>query len=215
MRFCQSRHTPRYDSSVSGRVAPEVGMLWQRGRAYARDLRERGFAASDADLPVGRSRRCCLSASPMFPRVSVAAARPARPPPGRSVATAAQADRAIRRHPCAGRRPSGRDPQRAAGLVAGNPPGDRDETWTTTNMVRLYGCSPQGTRLIDRSPYSHWKTSTFIAGLREDGLVASAVFDRPSMPRCLWPMSSRSWWTTCPRTRRPLCVGPLRPLAPR
>ena len=29
-------------------------MLWQRGRASAQDLRERVFAASDADLPVGR-----------------------------------------------------------------------------------------------------------------------------------------------------------------
>ena len=29
-------------------------MLWQRGIAYAQDLRERVFAASDADLPVGR-----------------------------------------------------------------------------------------------------------------------------------------------------------------
>lgn len=29
-------------------------MLWQRGKAYAQDLRERVFAASDAGLPVGR-----------------------------------------------------------------------------------------------------------------------------------------------------------------
>jgi transposase len=52
-----------------------------------------------------------------------------------------------------------------------------DETWTKTNMVRLYGRSKRGTRLIDTSPHGHWKTSTFIAGLREDGLVAPAVFD--------------------------------------
>ena len=44
-------------------------------------------------------------------------------------------------------------------------------------MVRLYGRSPRGTRLIDTSPHGHWKTSTFIAALREDGLVAPAVFD--------------------------------------
>ena len=44
-------------------------------------------------------------------------------------------------------------------------------------MVRLYGRSKRGTRLIDTSPHGHWKTSTFIAGLREDGLVAPAVFD--------------------------------------
>lgn len=29
-------------------------MLWQRGKAYAQDLRERVFAASDAGQPVGR-----------------------------------------------------------------------------------------------------------------------------------------------------------------
>jgi transposase len=52
-----------------------------------------------------------------------------------------------------------------------------DEIWTKTNMVRLYGRSPCGTRLIDTNPHGHWKTSPFIAGLREDGLVAPAVFD--------------------------------------
>jgi len=54
-----------------------------------------------------------------------------------------------------------------------------DETWTKTNMVRMYGRSPRGTRLIGTSPHGHWKTSTFLAGLREDGLIAPAVFDGP------------------------------------
>ncbi len=52
-----------------------------------------------------------------------------------------------------------------------------DETATKTSLVRLYGRSPRGTRPIDTSPHGHWKTSTFIAGLREDGLIAPAVFD--------------------------------------
>lgn len=52
-----------------------------------------------------------------------------------------------------------------------------DETATKTSLVRLYGGSPRGTRLVDSSPHGHWKTSTFIAGLREDGLIAPAVFD--------------------------------------
>jgi transposase len=52
-----------------------------------------------------------------------------------------------------------------------------DETWIKTNMVRLYGRSKRGTRLVDTSPHGHWKTSTFIAGLRADGVVAPAVFD--------------------------------------
>jgi transposase len=52
-----------------------------------------------------------------------------------------------------------------------------DETWIKTNMVRLYGRSKRGTRLVDTSPHDHWKTSTFIAGIRADGVVAPAVFD--------------------------------------
>lgn len=44
-------------------------------------------------------------------------------------------------------------------------------------MVRLYGRSARGTRLVDTSPHGHWKTSTFVAGLRADGMVAPTVFD--------------------------------------
>jgi transposase len=46
-------------------------------------------------------------------------------------------------------------------------------------MVRLRGRCERGKRLIDTTPHGHWKTSTFIAALREDGLVAPAVFDAP------------------------------------
>jgi transposase len=52
-----------------------------------------------------------------------------------------------------------------------------DETWTKTNMVRLYGWSEIGRRLVDATPHGHWNTSTFIVGLRQDGLVAPCVFD--------------------------------------
>jgi len=48
-----------------------------------------------------------------------------------------------------------------------------------TKVVRLYGRSRRGTRLIETSPHGHWKTSTFIAGLRQDGMVAPALFDGP------------------------------------
>ena len=34
-----------------------------------------------------------------------------------------------------------------------------------------------GRRLVDAVPHGHWNTSTFIAGLRQDGLVAPCVFD--------------------------------------
>ncbi|HUB12787.1 MAG TPA: IS630 family transposase [Acetobacteraceae bacterium] len=52
-----------------------------------------------------------------------------------------------------------------------------DETATKTNLIRIRGRSERGTRLIDRTPHGHWKTSSFIAGLRVDGLVAPCVFD--------------------------------------
>jgi len=44
-------------------------------------------------------------------------------------------------------------------------------------MVRPRGRCERGSRLIDTTPHGHWKTSTFIAALREDGLIAPAVFD--------------------------------------
>jgi transposase len=52
-----------------------------------------------------------------------------------------------------------------------------DETWTKTNMTRLYGRAPRGKRLVAAVPHGHWKTSTFIGALRCDGLVAPSVFD--------------------------------------
>jgi transposase len=44
-------------------------------------------------------------------------------------------------------------------------------------MVRTRGRSQRGTRLVDRTPHGHWKTSTFIAGLHQDGLIAPFVCD--------------------------------------
>ena len=52
-----------------------------------------------------------------------------------------------------------------------------DETATKTNMIRACGRSERGTRLIDRTPHGNWKTSSFIAGLRANGMVAPCVFD--------------------------------------
>lgn len=52
-----------------------------------------------------------------------------------------------------------------------------DETWAKTNMTRLRGRSAKGTRLVAAAPHGHWRTSTFIAALRHDRLVAPAVFD--------------------------------------
>ena len=52
-----------------------------------------------------------------------------------------------------------------------------DETWATTNMTRRYGRAPRGERLIAAVPYGHWKTTTFVAGLRVSGLTAPLVVD--------------------------------------
>jgi len=54
-----------------------------------------------------------------------------------------------------------------------------DETWTTTNMARLYGRCPRGERLIAAIPHGHRMTTTFLAGLRCDGVIAPLVLDGP------------------------------------
>jgi putative transposase len=55
-----------------------------------------------------------------------------------------------------------------------------DETWTKTNMTRLYGWAKRGKRLIDKTtPHGHWKTTTFVAALRNDRIDAPCLFDGP------------------------------------
>ena len=54
-----------------------------------------------------------------------------------------------------------------------------DETWTKTNMTRLWGRAPRGKRLIDYTPHGHWKTTTFLAALRAEGLTAPLAVDGP------------------------------------
>ncbi len=44
-------------------------------------------------------------------------------------------------------------------------------------MARTYGRSRRGERLVAPVPYGHWHTTTFLCGLREDGLVAPLVLD--------------------------------------
>ena len=52
-----------------------------------------------------------------------------------------------------------------------------DETWAKTNMTRPRGRSLCGARLVASVPYGHWKTTTFLAGLRTRGLTAPLVVD--------------------------------------
>ena len=54
-----------------------------------------------------------------------------------------------------------------------------DETGTSTNMARLRGRAPRGDRLVGKVPHGHWKTTTFVAGLRANALTAPCVIDGP------------------------------------
>ena len=54
-----------------------------------------------------------------------------------------------------------------------------DETGTTTKMTRLRGRCLKGRRLLSKAPFGHWKTQTFIAGLRCGALTAPFVIDAP------------------------------------
>jgi transposase len=54
-----------------------------------------------------------------------------------------------------------------------------DETWIKTNMTRTCGWAAKGQRLTAHVPHGHWKTLTFLAGLRHDGIVAPFVLDGP------------------------------------
>jgi transposase len=54
-----------------------------------------------------------------------------------------------------------------------------DETWASTAMTRAAGRAPKGERLRMSVPHGHWKTTTLVAGLRGDGMVAPFVLDGP------------------------------------
>ena len=46
-------------------------------------------------------------------------------------------------------------------------------------MARTRGRAPRGERLRAAIPHGHWKTTTFVAGLRLTGMVAPMVLDGP------------------------------------
>jgi transposase len=54
-----------------------------------------------------------------------------------------------------------------------------DETGATTKMARLRGRAPKGERCRAAIPHGHWKTTTFVAGLRLSGMTAPMVLDGP------------------------------------
>lgn len=54
-----------------------------------------------------------------------------------------------------------------------------DETGASTKMARRYGRCPKGQRLLCKEPWGHWKTTTFTAALRCDGITAPLTLDGP------------------------------------
>ena len=54
-----------------------------------------------------------------------------------------------------------------------------DETFVNTKLTRLRGRSRRGQRLRMSAPFGHWKTHTFVAGLRCHDLCAPWVIDGP------------------------------------
>ena len=58
-----------------------------------------------------------------------------------------------------------------------------DETGTTTSMTRLRGWGRKGKSLLGKTPHGHWMTSTFIAGLRHNGIAAPMLIDTPMTGR--------------------------------
>ena len=52
-----------------------------------------------------------------------------------------------------------------------------DDTCTNTAMVRLRGRAPRGERLVGYAPHGHWKTITFVGGLRQRAMTAPFVLE--------------------------------------
>jgi hypothetical protein len=52
-----------------------------------------------------------------------------------------------------------------------------DESGLNTKMARLRGRSLRGQRCRAAVPHGHWKSTTFTAGLRVDGIVAPWLLD--------------------------------------
>ena len=57
---------------------------------------------------------------------------------------------------------------------------------------------PRGERLVGKVPHGHWKTTTFIAGLRLGALTAPCVIDGPMTGSPSTPMWSRFWCRPSP-----------------
>lgn len=55
-----------------------------------------------------------------------------------------------------------------------------DETAANTRMGRRYGYAPRGEPVVGAVPHGHYKSLTFTAALRADGLTPTQVLDGPT-----------------------------------
>lgn len=67
-----------------------------------------------------------------------------------------------------------------------------DESGVATDLLRRYGQSRRGTRVHDHAPHHHWRTSTFVAALRAEGLTVPGLLDGPMDGDAFLPTSIRS-----------------------
>lgn len=58
-----------------------------------------------------------------------------------------------------------------------------DETSTNTRLTKRTGWSARGSRFAAYAPFGHWRTQTFIAGLRSYGLTAPWIVNAPMNSR--------------------------------
>lgn len=67
-----------------------------------------------------------------------------------------------------------------------------DETGTTTSMTRTHGWGLKGKKLLGQAPHGHWMTSTFVAGLAHDGILAPLLIPCPMTGDIF-----KQWLTKC------------------
>ena len=77
-----------------------------------------------------------------------------------------------------------------------------DETGASTKMARRHGRAKRGERCRAAIPHGHWKTTTFTAGLRIDGVMAPLVLDGPMYGAAFLAYTSLSW-IICPPIKYP------------
>jgi putative transposase len=67
-----------------------------------------------------------------------------------------------------------------------------DETSTNTAMTRTHGWGQKGKKLIGKAPHGHWMTSTFLAGLTHDAILAPQL-----LPCAMTGVIFQQWLEEC------------------